>query len=513
MWNFFKIAQILKDSSGLPISDNRLCVRAGKSKGGGELRFTCFVHVYFGTEMDRKILRHKVEIVLRSLRAARNHIVDDIGPAIRCIGCFYYHLHSVALPAHAPELGLALAVRQILRPGGARDEQANRQAREEKKSSIKHESNYLKILGLRLSEHTSSEDLVSNRAIAYMIYSMKSALTACLLLGCMDNPAPAADPPETTISNGPIKAKLYLPNANNGYYRGTRFDWSGVIYSLQFEGHDYYGPWYQKRRDDVHDFVYEGTDIVAGPCSAVTGPVEEYSTGSQALGYEDAQPGGSFIKIGIGVLRKPDAAPYDHYRKYDVIDPGKWSVQSGADRVEFIQELNGPDGYAYVYRKTVRLTKGKAQMVLEHSLKNTGRRAIASNVYNHNFLVLDQLPPGPGYAIAFPFEIKTNRPPKTDLAEIQGTRIVYEKTLKDQDVVATGIEGFGSSPKDYDFRVESRAAGAGMRVTSDRPMSRAGLWSIRSVVAVEPYIDFSVEPGKEFTWTLTYDFYTLPARK
>lgn len=338
---------------------------------------------------------------------------------------------------------------------------------------------------------------------------MKAVAIACLLLGAIAIPMSAADPPEAAISNSQIHAKLYLPDATDGYYRGTRFDWTGVIYSLQYKGHDYYGPWYQKRRADVHDFVYEGNDIVAGPCSAITGPVEEYA----ALGYDEAPAGGSFIKPGIGVLRKPDTAPYDHYRKYDVIDAGKWTINRGPDRVEFIQELKGPDGYAYVYRKTVRLMADKPQMVIEHSLRNTGIHAIASNVYDHNFLVLDGLPPGPGYTIGFPFEIKTNRPPKADLAQIQGTRIVYEKTLKDQDVVSTAIQGFSDSPRDYDFRIESAAAGAGMRVTGDRSMLRAALWSIRSVAAVEPYIDLSIEPGKEATWTLTYDFYTLATKK
>jgi hypothetical protein len=347
----------------------------------------------------------------------------------------------------------------------------------------------------------------------HMIDSMKAVLLASVLLAFPAASVRAADPPEAAISNNRIKAKLYLPDAKDGYYRGTRFDWSGVIYSLQYKGHDYYGPWYQKRRADVHDFVYEGADIVAGPCSAITGPAEEYSTDGKALGYDEAQPGGSFIKIGIGALRKPDAAPYDHYKQYDVIDPGKWTIHRGSDRVEFVQELNGPNGYAYVYRKTVRLTKDKPQMILEHSLRNTGTRAIASNVYNHNFLVLDRLPPGPGYTITFPFGIKTNRPPKAELAAVEGTRIVYRKTLKDEDVVSTPIQGFGDSPKDYDIRVENAAAGAGVRITGDRPMSRAALWSIRSVAAVEPYIELAIEPGKEFAWTMTYDFYTLAPKK
>ncbi|MGH2564453.1 MAG: hypothetical protein ACRDE5_08070, partial [Ginsengibacter sp.] len=47
------------------------------------------------------------------------------------------------------------------------------------------------------------------------------------------------EPPEAEITNGLITAKLYLPDAENGYYRGSRFDWSGVISDLQYKGHSY----------------------------------------------------------------------------------------------------------------------------------------------------------------------------------------------------------------------------------------------------------------------------------
>jgi hypothetical protein len=39
-------------------------------------------------------------------------------------------------------------------------------------------------------------------------------------------------------------------------------------------------------------------------------------------------------------------------------------------------------------------------------------------------------------------------------------------------------------------------------------MSRLGYWSIRTVLAPEPYIDINVEPGKDFTWKWTYDYFT-----
>jgi hypothetical protein len=320
----------------------------------------------------------------------------------------------------------------------------------------------------------------------------------------------ASDYPSAEITNGQVKAVIYLPDGQHGFYRGTRFDWSGVVSSLQFQGHDYYGPWFNKTGPDVHDFVYDGPDIVAGPCSAITGPVDEFAP----LGFEDAKAGGNFIKIGIGALRKPDDQAYDHYRSYEVADPGKWSIGKHADSVEFTQELHdASSGYGYTYRKTLRLVSGKAEMVLEHSLKNTGTQVIHTSVYNHNFLVLDGRGPGPGVTITVPFQIHTSeptpKPPAEGLAEIRGNQIIYRKTLEGHDVAAMPLQGFGASAADHQFRIEDTRAGAGMSMESDRPLSSESLWSIRTVIAVEPYVEIAIEPGSEFTWTSSYRYYSL----
>jgi hypothetical protein len=315
---------------------------------------------------------------------------------------------------------------------------------------------------------------------------------------------------QVEITNGPIRAKIYLPDPQKGYYRGTRFDWSGVINSLAYEGHDYYGPWYTKTDPNVIDFVFDGADIVAGPCSAIMGPVEEFSSKEKALGYDEAKAGGTFIKIGVGVLRRPDEGNYNPYRLYDIIDPGKWIIRPEKDSVEFIHELKDPDsGYGYTYAKTIRLVKGKPEMVLRHSLRNTGRRRIDTSVYDHNFLVLDKQPIGPDFTITVPFEIKTERPPDKRLAEVRGKRFVFLKTLEGQETVAASFSGFSSSAADYNITIENSKVEAGMKITGDRPLSEEHLWSIRSVLAMEPYIHMVVEPGKQFTWTYTYSYYTL----
>ncbi len=327
-----------------------------------------------------------------------------------------------------------------------------------------------------------------------------------LLIALTAAAAFAADPPEARISNGQIDAKIYLPDAKNGYYRGTRFDWSGVVHSLKYKGHDFYGPWYQEIRPAVTDFIYEGPKVVTGAASSIPGPVEEYFTGTTALGFDEAKAGGTFIKIGIGVLRRPDDKPYNHYTAYEVVDPGKWTIKKQADSIQFVQTLKGPNGYAYVYTKTVRLAKGAARMTLEHSLKNTGTKTIDANGYNHNFLVVDGQGPKPGDKVTAAFDLKTPAPLENDLAAIEGKSLVYKKPVEGENRVFTMLTGYSSDAKDFDFRVE-KANGTGFRVTCDRPITRAMLWSIRSVMSIEPYIDIKVEPGKTFKWALTYDYF------
>jgi len=52
-----------------------------------------------------------------------------------------------------------------------------------------------------------------------------------------------------------------------------------------------------------------------------------------------------------------------------------------------------------------------------------------------------------------------------------------------------------------------------LRLGAWGPIADSYLWSIRTVLAIEPYNSMSIAPGKEFDWKLNYDYYTLPASK
>ncbi len=112
----------------------------------------------------------------------------------------------------------------------------------------------------------------------------------------------ATEFPEAEISNGTVTARLYLPDAQNGYYRGTRFDWSGQIASLRVGGREYFGQWFDKYDPKIHD--------------AIMGPVEEFLTDDTSPGYQEAPVGGNFVRIGVGVLRKSEDRAYERFRTY-----------------------------------------------------------------------------------------------------------------------------------------------------------------------------------------------------
>src|SRR5215472_1881075 len=259
--------------------------------------------------------------------------------------------------------------------------------------------------------------------------------------------------PETEISKGTLRIKIYLPDAEKGFYRGRRFDWAGVIASLEYKGHTYFGPFFEKFDPAVAD-VEIGNPVVAGIASAASGPVEEFiGADESALGYSTARAGGTFCKIGVGALRKIDNAPYSSYVNYPVVNGGKRSVRSGPDWIEFAQQVDCGSGYGYAYIKTIRLEKDEPVMTIEHRLLNRGVKAIETLVYDHNFLTIDRGPTGPAIEVAFPFSPKPTKPIDA-LAEVEGKRLVFPRLLKGSDTFYSEFSGFGDGPSDYEIRVE-----------------------------------------------------------
>lgn len=324
-----------------------------------------------------------------------------------------------------------------------------------------------------------------------LVLSVSTALAAVLIqrAGLCADTFPSAE-----ISNGLIKAKLYLPDPEKGSYRGTRFDWSGIIISLEYQGHTYFGQWYARHDPLIND--------------AITGPVQEFYTEAPGVGYNAGNPGAPFVRLGVGVVQRPLERDVSGRRPTRIINPGKWTVDRGPNWIEFTHELAEAAGYEYVYSKRVTLAPSAPEMTISQRFRNMGTKVIEAEPYNHNFLMLDGQPSGPGFVVRFRFAPRAVASLK-DLVEIRGNEIHYLRELKAGESVLTLLEGFGRSSKDYDILIENRNTGAGVRLVGDHPLSKVQFWSIRPTLCPEPFIKLRVEPGKTAKWSSRYRFLAL----
>jgi hypothetical protein len=351
----------------------------------------------------------------------------------------------------------------------------------------------------------------------FMLAGASLAVLPAIVLA-QDHPLPPAgtvrpaatldNEPSVTISNGQVSAKVYMPEPR-GFYTGTRFDHAGMVTHTTYKGQDYAKYWFSGISSAVHDYTYdERNNVVAHPCCAATGPVEEFD----AVGFDQAERsgsilkrGGSFLKIGVGILRRNTDA-YDHVLNYPIVNAGTRENTATGDSVRFVQAITGdPSGYGYHYVKTVRLVPGRAQMLIEHVLRNTGTKPIETSVYCHNFLTLST--GNENIRLTAPFALKNARALDPDVAKVDGNSFRYLRAMTGWESVSSGFTGFGGSSGDYDFRIENTKTGYGIRIRADQPLAQINMWSVTTTFSWEPYVAISLKPGQEKRWTYIYDFF------
>jgi hypothetical protein len=305
--------------------------------------------------------------------------------------------------------------------------------------------------------------------------------------------------PTHTIKNDRLSLKVYLPNAEKGFYRGTRFDWSGV-FTVEFKGHKLFGPW--KANHDP-----KNNDDIVGPC-------EEFGSAfSSPLNYREAKVGERFLKIGVGELEKPKEDAYRFFHNYKIAKAGEWKVIKSDDKLIFTQGLHTDYGYAYSYIKILSVEGSEVQIL--HNLKNTGTKAISTDSYNHNFFNVDGDAVGKNYELILPFEAKVEKVSKdSNPVAIWKSKTLRFDGLLDQGSIYYELSGFNSKTGSADAAVTMRhkPTGIGVRVTGDLPPSRFNVWGIKTTLCPEPFVQLDLEPGKSLSWGWKYDF-TLNAQQ
>ena len=304
-----------------------------------------------------------------------------------------------------------------------------------------------------------------------------------------DSDAPNA--PAVRITNGLVTAVLYLPDAERGYYRATRFDWSGVIASLEAGGHSYFGRWNPKYDPKLHD--------------AISGPVQEFVTGQ---GFEAAKPGETFVKIGVGVLRKP-AEPVRGFATLEIVDGGKWSTKVGTDSVEFVHEVNDPRSGSAIANQDRGLARGQ-----DADDADAADRIHRRQPDRHRDVQPQLLRPGrtaerAGRRGAPALQARgLQRPWRRDSGRRRPAQLP-QANRDGQSHAAERLQRLGrrlrhprGEPQDGRGRARDLRSSVVRHGASGRRLG---------TTCPEAYIHVHAERGRPMDWTTTYDFYSLPA--
>lgn len=291
--------------------------------------------------------------------------------------------------------------------------------------------------------------------------------------------------PYAEIKDGSYKARVYLPDGARGFYRGSRFDWSGMIPLWTDGNHNCFRLWKSADNPEVNHG--------AGPADEF-GPHDANGGGPPC--YSDSGPGGLFLKIGVGWLRKPSNEPYSSFKSYAIVDSGKWSVGKSAKSLSFVHRLPVKRGYGCLYRKDISLEHGGRTLVVSHTLKNIGSRPINTVNYCHNFISIDDTATGKPYQIGLEPGISPRGPLPGSLRK-RGNVLRFVQKL-DGEVHLDFDPGdlFGKARISV-VNVETRT---GIQAAARQPVESVRLFADKNVICPEFFFKISLLPGQSVTW-------------
>ncbi len=279
------------------------------------------------------------------------------------------------------------------------------------------------------------------------------------------------------ISKGGLSVCLAEPRS---YYQGIRFDACGVFRHIIKDGYVFAGKWFDADDPLRHDNV--------------CGPSEEFFG---VYGYDEAPVGGSFLKVGVGLLRKESDAPYDWFHLYGLADGGRFSLQKGGTAVEYSHAIDG----FYRYVKKIEILS-EDSFAISHKFAWLGPGTIELLQYCHNFFTFGDVPVGPSRRIDFPAKPYGTWREDSTHGYQDGTSLLYDVEILPGEKAYIGNLQLDPDPGHYSLVLSEGERS--VEIKSDRPLDHMVMWACRRVACPEPYVRIHVDEGAEASWTNIY---------
>ncbi len=286
---------------------------------------------------------------------------------------------------------------------------------------------------------------------------------------------------ELILQNERLKVEIATPGET---YRRSRYDWTGMVTQVTLDGtHTFFAP-----------------EVVEG--LGGRGLVDLFEFKNTRI-YEETEIADRFPLIGVGLLKKGDFDPFCFFKEYDV-QPfhREWrEIENGYLFDTFPTLCQG-----VAIRQKKELTLDGATLVMRHTIRNVGEKAVELQSFNHNFFCFDNAPIDSNYELHLPYK---------PLADVRRGRLSVGSHSIRLDEFDPGdgetafvLHGY-EQLKESSLVVENKAVGLGVSVDEDFPSIRSYNWVCAKAFCPETFCDLTLEPGQEKQFTRRYTFYVL----
>ncbi|OKP70689.1 hypothetical protein A3842_24425 [Paenibacillus sp. P3E] len=291
-----------------------------------------------------------------------------------------------------------------------------------------------------------------------------------------------------SLTNGILKVDI----ADVGEYSGTRFDWTGFITGVTLlQGQHTFG-------------VPES--LVPGQGSGGMGFCNEFGI-SRAIGYEEAEVGEWFPKLGVGLLQKVSDAPYDFFGSYPLI-PFEVEEERSAVSVTYTVQPMECRGYSMLLSKTIMLQQDRLN--IHYTLENKGDKPLHTEEYIHNFVGINGANVGPDYELRIPAGLRVEDPESSytaDLLAVSGNTLSW-RAEPDRSFYCK-LAGQEQGEADCFWELRYSPGGVAVKESGDFTAERMALWGEKHVISPEVFADISILPRHSKHWSRSFQFFNF----
>ncbi len=286
-----------------------------------------------------------------------------------------------------------------------------------------------------------------------------------------------------TLSHSNIELKIQDPGE---IYRGSRFDWTGQIVQMTWQG----------RHTFCTSELLQGDIDLGGK-----GFYNEFGI-DEVAGYEQCKPGGQFHKIGTGMLTRIDNSPYSFQQAYP-LEPLSYTTER--NKTSMAWETCGRilNGFGYTLRKKVSLLE--SGFCIDYELRNEGEQVIKTNEYVHNFMSINGRNTGNAYQLEFSSEIHPESFGETvnpeNRVEFDANKVFW-KCSPLKPFFFSNLCPFPLTRAEW--KLQHTGEGVGIRETLHAPVLRVNLWGTRHVISPEIFCAIRLLPGESCRWRREY---------